>query len=45
MVYALLLTGTARTACYLWNMCDLPQEIQPIMTTDDVHVWRIGMHP
>lgn len=43
--YALLLPGTARRACYLCNMCDLPQEIHSVMTTDDVHVWGIELHP
>lgn len=45
VVYALLLPGTARRACYLCNMCDLPQEIHPVMTTDYVYVWSIEMHP
>lgn len=45
VVYALLLPGTARRACYLCNMCDLPQEIHPVMTTDYVYIWGIEMHP
>lgn len=45
VVCALLLPGTARRACYLCNTCDLPQEIHPVMTTDDVRVCGIEMHP
>ena len=45
VVYALLLPGTARRACYLGYMCDLLQEIHPVMTTDYVFVWDVEIHP
>lgn len=44
MVYALLLLGTAKRACYFSDLCDLSQEIQCIKTTEDAYVWGLELH-